>query len=94
MLWPISTDRGMQVTIRTDAGVLELGSFIAAYGCDGPVARLVKRNLPNITRAMLDPTAARQLRTYLTTGISVSNLLTMAREANRRQNAGSVPPRT
>lgn len=72
----IATDQGARLVIPTARhGYLDLGSFLSAFGCNGSTARLLRRYIPVIQRALaLDPKAFAAYRS----GICIAELIRAA----------------
>ena len=74
LLWPKVTNTGITLTVRTaSAGFIELSSFLAAFGCSGPVASLLRRNISNILSIPSD-----YLSPYTRSGVSIAIVLVLA----------------
>lgn len=80
----LSTAQGPRLVVATPrSGYLDIGSFLAAYKCDGPTARLLRRYLSVIRQALeLDPAVFSAHRG----GISITNLIRTADLVVKRNN--------
>ncbi len=76
MVQVIATDQGLRLVVPTARhGYLDLGSFLSAFGCNGSTARLLRRYLPVIQRALaLDPKVFSAYRS----GIGITELIRAA----------------
>ena len=90
----LSTAQGPRLVVATPrSGYLDLGSFLAAYKCDGPTARLLRRYLPVIQQALqLDPAVFSAYRV----GVNITNLIRSAELVVKRNqqdapNQSKVP---
>jgi hypothetical protein len=89
----VATAQGLRLAIPTPSnGFMDLGSFVAAYKCDGATARLLKRNLPTIQQALAsDPAIFASYRS----GISVTDLIRVASQVTKqgaRTHASEIRP--
>lgn len=77
----VSTDHGLQAVVPTArSGFVSLGSFVAALGCEGPTARLIKRYVPLINQAITShPEAFASYRS----GIKITDLIRVAERATK-----------
>ncbi len=75
-----------------DGNLVEVLSYMGAYGCDGPVSRMIERNLPRVISALQGKPAVFLRRG--TSGISLTELLQTADAALKtgRASNGRVHP--
>lgn len=93
LLWPLATGSGVRVTVPTTRnGYVELGSFLQAYPCDGGVAKLLLRYVPDIhTLASKSPST---LLSHSRSGISVADIIRLASPPRRRPLRHGKDPTT
>lgn len=93
LLWPLATGNGVRVTVQTTRnGYVELGSFLQAYPCEGGVARLLLRYVPDIQK--LASTSPSALLPHSRSGISVADLVRLAAPPKRRSPRHGKTPAT
>lgn len=89
-LWPISTDKGVQLTVRTlRNGFVELGTFLATYRCTSSAAKMLSRHLGTIRTAALQHPAA--FLSYRKNGVSLVELLRLSEKLTKKGRPNVQP---
>lgn len=72
----VATAQGLRLVVPTPShGFMELGSFLSAFRCEGPTAKLLTRYLPAIQQAVTQDVAA--FASYRS-GINITDLIRVA----------------
>lgn len=91
----LATDRGPRLVVATPRnGFLDLGSFLSSFKCQGPTAKMLRRYLPVIQRALSENPAA--FAPYRS-GLNVTDLIRVAERVTKGANSvktTGVPPLT
>ncbi len=76
-LFPVRTQNGLRfVLAAVDGQKMEIGSYLSAHGCNGPVSTTIRRRLAAVTASA--NRSPRDFMRFSGSGIPLSDLLRMA----------------
>jgi hypothetical protein len=89
-LWPISTDKGIQVTVRTQRnGYIEVGAFLATRRCTGPTTNMLRRYLDVIRMSAAQYPS--EFLSYRSTGVSLTEVIRLAERLSKSRSHHVTP---
>lgn len=81
-LWPIATNQGMHLVIKTQrSGMVEFGSYLQMFRCNGATAIMAKRYLDSLRRAAANSPAS--FAPFSRTGITLAEAIGIADKVAR-----------
>jgi hypothetical protein len=76
MLYPMATDKGMKLVVKTPrSGLVEISSFAGALNCGGATASLLKRYAAQLSQLATD--APTKFAMYVGKGIQLGSAITL-----------------